>query len=191
VKRLSRVALAAAAVALIVPVSGCASLLSAQQTAEYQYNGGDGAWADFGEVAVRGVLLVSNGEGEANLFYGIVNNSDQEAQVEIQVGDANITETVPAGGELLQNPGNSLRGQEPIVVSGIEGEPGALEDVEVTVNGESKTVRTQILSEALPEYSTLVPTAPAAGGDATTDPAATETAGTETETAGAEETAAN
>ncbi|GAA4283139.1 hypothetical protein GCM10022261_06700 [Brevibacterium daeguense] len=182
-KRLSRVALAAAAVALIAPVSGCAALLSAQQTAQYQYNGGDGASADFGDVAIRGLLLVGNGEGDANLFYAIVNNSDQEAQVEFEVGDATVSETVPAGGELLQNPDNPFLDQEPIVVSGYEGEPGALQDVEVTVNGESQTVRTQIVSDALPEYATLVPTAPAEGGEDPTDPAATETAGAEEPTA--------
>ncbi|MCX0276027.1 hypothetical protein NLM24_36245, partial [Nocardia zapadnayensis] len=105
-KRLTRVALAAAAAALVIPVSGCAALLSAQQTHEYRYNGGDGAWTDIEDVAVRGLMLVAEDEEQANLFFTVINNSTEDAQVEISVGDTDVSESVPAGETLVQNPAN-------------------------------------------------------------------------------------
>lgn len=180
-KRLTRVALTAAAAALVIPMSGCAALLSAQQTAEYQYNGGDGAWADIEDVAVRGLMIVSEDGEQGTLFYTIVNNSADSADVEISVGDAQVSETIPAGESVVQNPESE---SEPVTVSGFDGQPGSLVDVEVTVNGQSETVRAQVLGTDLPEYQDLAPTG-GASGEATEG--ATEQP---TEGATAEETAA-
>lgn len=185
-KRLTRVALAAAAAALVLPVSGCAALLSAQQTHAYQYNGGDGAWTDIDDVAVRGLMLVAEDEEQANLFFTVVNNSAEDAQVEISVGDTDVSESVPAGETLVQNPANPDAGSEPITVTGFGGKPGSLVDVEVSVNGQSETVRTQVVSTDLPEYQDLAPTGGAAS-EPTAEPTGAETAAEEQ---GAEETQA-
>lgn len=189
-KRLTRVALTAAAAALVIPMSGCAALLSAQQTAEYQYNGGDGAWADIEDVAVRGLMIVSEDGEQGTLFYTIVNNSADSADVEISVGDAQVSETIPAGESVVQNPENPESESEPVTVSGFDGQPGSLVDVEVTVNGQSQTVRAQVLGTDLPEYQDLAPTG-GASGEATEGATEQPTEGAEpTEGATAEETAA-
>lgn len=69
-KRTARLAVAAAAFAAIAPLTGCANMLSADQTAEYEYHGGDGAWSteDLDGVDVRGLLILQSEEGDAQVF---------------------------------------------------------------------------------------------------------------------------
>ena len=87
-KRHNRAALAVAALALVIPVSGCASLLSPHQTAEYHYNGGDGASGSVGDVEVRGLMLITDekGSGPAQLFFTLINKGDSTAKVSVEVG---------------------------------------------------------------------------------------------------------
>lgn len=167
-KRSTRAALAAAAVALVIPASGCASLLSAQQTAEYQYNGGDGAWnVENEQVKVRGLLLIANDDDVAQVFFTVVNNSDEDADVEISVGSATASETVPAGGRWVQNPENAAAESEPLLTENYGGKPGDKVDVEVTINGKTEIVRTQVLNGTHPDYQDLEPTG-APGDDSAT-----------------------
>lgn len=181
-KRLSRLALAATAVALVIPMSGCAALLSAQQTHTYKYNGGDGAWTTIDDVDVRGLLLIENNNDEAQFFYHVNNNSLEPAQVEISVGSADETFRVDAGETVVQNPENeNSRSAEPLVVTDYGGSAGSQVDVVVTVNGTSEVVRTQVLNGALPEYEQREPKS--------TVPEETPSAEATTEDAHAEESA--
>lgn len=181
-KRLSRLALAATAVALAIPMSGCAALLSAQQTHEYQYNGGDGAWTTIDDVDVRGLLLIANNNDEAQFFYSVTNNSPEPAQVEISVGSADESFQVAAGETVVQNPENeNSRSTEPLIVTDYDGIVGSQVDVDVTVNGTSEVVKTQVLNGALPYYEELEPES--------TVPEETPSAEATTEDARAEESA--
>lgn len=160
-KRHNRAALAVAALALVLPVSGCAGVLSPHQTASYQYNGGDGAWGTVADVEVRGLLLIMSktGEGPAQLFFTLINKGDSSAQVEVSVGSANVSETVPAGETFVQDPESSASTKtEPVIVEEVGGKPGDLVDVTVSVNGEEKTIETQVLTDVLPDYEDYVPT---------------------------------
>ncbi|WP_349829603.1 hypothetical protein [Brevibacterium litoralis] len=160
-KRLSRLALAAAAVALSVSTTGCAAMLSAQQTQNYTYNGGDGSWTEVGDVKVRGMLLIANAADEAQMFYTVVNNEADPASVEISVGDTDESFTVPAGEVVVQFPDNEdSRSAEPLVVTGYGAEVGDHVEVDVTINGESTTVATQVLDGNLPEYEDYEPSSP-------------------------------
>ncbi|MFB9777647.1 hypothetical protein [Brevibacterium otitidis] len=185
-KRSTRAALAAAAVALVIPASGCASLLSAQQTAKYQYNGGDGAWnVENEDVKVRGLLLIANDDDVAQVFFTVVNNSADPADVEISVGSASVSQTVPAGGRWVQNPENKDSDSEPLLTENYGGKPGDKVDVDVTIDGETEVVRAQVLNGAQPDYKDLEPTGapgdetagsgemqtPGADGEATEQPA--------------------
>lgn len=187
-KRLTRVALASAAAALVIPASGCASMLSPEQTHEYHYNAGDGASAESGEVKVRGLMLVGDDSGKAQMFFTVVNNSvDTPAEVEIAVGDVDESNTVDPKGTWVQDPDNeNSDSSEPLIVNGLEGKPGNLEDVAVTVDGEELTVPTQIVSGDLPYYQTLVPTE---GGSSAESTEGTE--GTGGATSGTEEGASD
>ena len=160
-KRHNRAALAVAAIALVLPVSGCASLLSPHQTAEYQYNGGDGAWGTVGDVEVRGLLLImdESGQGPAQLFFTLINKGDAPAEVSVEVAGQTFTETVPAGETFVQDPESSASStDEPIIVDSLQAEPGDLVDITVSTGGQEKTIQTQLLSDVLPYYEEYVPT---------------------------------
>ncbi|SMY11714.1 hypothetical protein [Brevibacterium jeotgali] len=169
-KRTARLAVAAAAIAAIAPLSGCASMLSADQTAEYEYHGGDGAWSreDLDGVDIRGLLIIQSEEGDAQVFYTVINGADEPRDVSIEIGPETYDHTVEPDAVVSQNPENPASDAEPAIISGFDEEIGSLFDVEVTVGGESETIATQVLDGTLPEYADLVPTSGA--GDPTSDP---------------------
>lgn len=169
-KRTARLAVAAAAIAAIAPLSGCASLLSADQTAKYEYHGGDGSWSreDLDGVDIRGLLIIQSEEGDAQVFYTVINGADEPRDVSLEIGPETYTHTVGADEVVSQNPENPASDAEPAIISGLNEDVGSLFDVEVTVGGESETIATQVLDGTLPEYADLVPTSGAA--DPTTDP---------------------
>ena len=160
-KRHNRAALAVAALALVLPVSGCASLLSPHQTAEYHYNAGDGAWGSVGDVEVRGLMLImdESGEGPAQMFFTLINKGDSTAEVGLEVGGATTTETVKAGETFVQDPESpASTTSKKIIIDSLEAKPGDLADVTVKVGGDEKTIQAQVLSNVLPYYEDYVPT---------------------------------
>jgi len=192
-KRHNRAALAVAALALVIPVSGCASLLSPHQTADYHYNAGDGAWGTVGDVEVRGLMMImdKSGDGPAQLFFTLINKGDSSASVTIDVAGETVSETVDAGKTFVQDPESQASSTEkPIELKNLDAKPGDLIDVTVSVGGEEKTIEAQVLSDALPYYENYVPTespSEVPSDDATsTEQAAdpTEPAGDSTEPAG-------
>lgn len=174
-KRLTRAALAAAAIALVVPVSGCAALLSNQQTHNYIYHGGDGAWATVTGVEFRGVLLIANEDNSAaQLFYTVVNNSQKSANVTISVGDYTDQFQLEKGAKKVQNPESSDSAKKPAIVKGLTNKVGEQVDVKVTANGEEHIVRAQILNGDHWYYEKDAPTTAPTDGAATPTPEATE-----------------
>lgn len=160
-KRHNRAALAVAALALVIPVSGCASLLSPHQTAEYHYNAGDGAWGTVGDVEVRGLMLImdESGEGPAQLFFTLINKSDSDATVSLSVDGEKTTESVKAGSTFVQDPKSPASSTEKSIdIEKLDAKPGDLVDVDVKVGSDEKTIQTQVLSDSLPYYEEYVPT---------------------------------
>ncbi|MGO0603070.1 hypothetical protein [Brevibacterium linens] len=159
-KRHNRAALAVAALALVIPVSGCASLLSPHQTAEYHYNGGDGASGSVGDVEVRGLMLITDKEssGPAQLFFTLINKGDSTAKVSIEVADTTVSESVKAGETFVQDPMSPETSSEDVVtVDSLEAEPGDLVDITVKTDSEEKVIETQLLTDVLPYYDEYVP----------------------------------
>lgn len=160
-KRHNRAALAVAALALVIPVSGCASLLSPHQTAEYHYNGGDGASGTVGDVEVRGLMLImdESGEGPAQLFFTLINKGDDSAKVSVDVAGTSVSETVKSGGSFIQDPESPATSDKDIItVDGLDAKPGDLVDVTVKNGSDEKTIQTQLLTDVLPYYKEYVPT---------------------------------
>lgn len=169
-KRTARLAVAAAAFAVIAPLTGCANMLSADQTAKYEYNGGDGAWSrdDLEGVDVRGLLLLQNEDGDASVFYTLVNSSDEPRTVSLTIGPETVETSLQPGETFQQNSHAETSEAEPLVISGLNAQVGELVDVEATVGSASETIRAQVLDGSIPEYAELLPTTPAE--DPTTDP---------------------
>lgn len=159
-KRHNRAALAVAALALVIPVSGCASLLSPHQTAEYHYNGGDGASGAVGDVEVRGLMLITDKEssGPAQLFFTLINKGDSTAKVSIEVAGTTVSESIKAGDTFVQDPMSpETSSKEVVTVDSLEAEPGDLVDITVKNGSEEKVIETQLLTDALPYYDEYVP----------------------------------
>lgn len=195
--RLTRFGIAAAAIALVVPASGCAALISPQQTHTYQYAAGDGAQqTKIDDVAVRNILLIANDDAQAQLVYAVVNGSDKDARVILTVAGKTVEESVPAGKAVYHNPANTQNApsengsinRKAVIIKNLEDKPGTLTDVQMTINGKSTKATAQVLTGGdlkdggLWYYQDLVPTQGATAS-------ATEDA-TPSATADAEETAA-
>ncbi|WP_309131330.1 hypothetical protein [Brevibacterium sp.] len=158
-KRHNRAALAVAALALVVPMSGCAALLSPQQTADYQYHGGDGASGAVGDVKVRGLLLIADesGQGPAQLFFSLINEGTSPAEVTVSVAGTEVKENVAAGEDFIQYPDSKLSKAEPVIVEDLKAKVGDLVDVTVAAGGEETVIKAQLLTDVLPYYSDQVP----------------------------------
>ncbi|MGC2939307.1 MULTISPECIES: hypothetical protein [unclassified Brevibacterium] len=159
-KRHNRAALAVAALALVIPVSGCASLLSPHQTAEYIYNGGDGASGSVGDIEVRGLLLITDeeGSGPAQLFFTLINSGESTAKVSLEVGGTTVSESVKAGETFVQDPKSPETSSEDVVtVDGLKAEPGDLVDITIKNGSDEKVFETQLLTDVLPYYEEYVP----------------------------------
>ena len=159
-KRHNRAALAVAALALVIPVSGCASLLSPHQTAEYHYNGGDGASGSVGDVEVRGLMLITDekGSGPAQLFFTLINKGDSTAKVSVEVADTTVSESIKAGDTFVQDPKSpETSSKEVVTVDSLKAKPGDLVDVTVKSGSDEKVIETQLLTNALPYYEEYVP----------------------------------
>lgn len=169
-KRTARLAVAAAAFAAIAPLTGCANMLSADQTAKYEYHGGDGSWSreDLDGVDVRGLLILQSEEGDAQVFYTLVNGADEPRTVTLEIGPETYTHSLDAGESFSQNPENPASDAEPAIISGLNADVGSLLDAEVTVGSTSETIAVQVLDGSIPDYQHLVPTGGAE--DPTTDP---------------------
>ena len=152
-KRHNRAALAVAALALVIPVSGCASLLSPHQTAEYHYNGGDGASGSVGDVEVRGLMLITDekGSGPAQLFFTLINKGDSTAKVSVEVADTTVSESIKAGDTFVQDPKSpETSSKEVVTVDSLKAKPGDLVDVTV------KTAATRRSSNSAPHQCSAV-----------------------------------
>ena len=159
-KRHNRAALAVAALALVIPVSGCASLLSPHQTAEYHYNGGDGASGSVGDVEVRGLMLITDekGSGPAQLFFTHINKGDSTAKVSVEVADTTVSESIKAGDTFVQDPKSpETSSKEVVTVDSLKAKPGDLVDITVKNGSDEKVIQTQLLTDVLPYYEEYVP----------------------------------
>ena len=159
-KRHNRAALAVAALALVIPVSGCASLLSPHQTAEYHYNGGDGASGSVGDVEVRGLMLITDEKcsGPAQLFFTLINKGDSTAKVSVEVADTTVSESIKAGDTFVQDPKSpETSSKEVVTVDSLKAKPGDLVDITVKNGSDEKVIQTQLLTDVLPYYEEYVP----------------------------------
>lgn len=184
-----RLGLAAAAIAMIAPVSGCAALISPQQTHDYQYAAGDGgSLNNLAGVDVRNVLLIAGDNGDAQLMYALINTSDETANVKISVGTKTVSETVKPDQSVYHNPENKVAApsednssskitSDPVIVKNLDEKPGHLSTVRFDVNGQTSEVKAQVLTGDLEYYKKLEPKGAAGKSKATETPGVTSTDG--------------
>jgi hypothetical protein len=146
---------AALAIGLALGASGC-SMLTYQATTE-KYDASDGVSADVGALDLRNVLIVSDDGVDGNLVMTVVNTSEEDATLGVQVGtgDGETTEIEVGGGETLVL---GSEDDEPVLLEGIDAEVGGLLPLYFQygdAEGVEKLV--PVLDSSLPEYADLAP----------------------------------
>jgi len=147
----------ALAVFFLAGATGCT--LSAEIATEKAYEASDGVGAVMGDVVLRNVLLISNGQGQAKLVMTVVNSTKADLSLLVQYGDgaSRTTEALP----ITALPQRTRVGEDDalaLVMASDNLAAGALFPVYFQygdVPGELLFV--PILDGALPEYELYVP----------------------------------
>lgn len=158
--RRTATALAVASAGLLL--SGCSFR---EPTAIKPYAPADGLQAELGDVLVRNMLVVSEGDGAAGLLVGaLVNRGDEDTTVEVQIGGTTAEVDVPAGGSVAlgrgaDRPDGELSTilSEVLEVSEVDAVAGTAVDLSVTdpVFGTAELRVPVVLPEG--DYAEFVP----------------------------------
>ncbi|MDQ0893075.1 hypothetical protein [Agromyces ramosus] len=142
------------ALGLVVGASGC-SMITYQATTEH-YDPSDGVSVDVGDLDVRNALVVSEDGVDGNLVLTVVNTSDEDAELGVQVGEGGgETLTIEVGAGESVSLGDD---EEPLLLEGIDTQPGGLLPIFFqygSAEGLQKLV--PVLDGRQPEYADLVP----------------------------------
>ncbi|MFC3687143.1 hypothetical protein [Aquipuribacter hungaricus] len=129
-------------------LSGCS--LNAPNTAIQPYAPADGLQAELGEVLVRNMLVVSEGEGEPGLLVGaLVNRGQEDVTVSLEVGETSVEVDVPVGvsvalGTEQDRPDGEIGSIASEVVEIDEVEPASGGNLELTVTAPAGSAVLQV-----------------------------------------------
>jgi hypothetical protein len=128
-RRRTAALLAAASAGLLLP--GCS--LWAPNTAIQPYAPADGVQTELGDVLVRNMLVVSEGDGGSGLLVGaLVNRGEEDVTVEVQVSGTTVEVEVPAGASVaLGRSADRPDGEQSTILS----ETVQVEEVEAAAGG--------------------------------------------------------
>lgn len=130
--------------------------MTPQSTTEH-YDASDGVSLTVGRIDVRNAILFTDNGTSARFVATLVNNSDSRKVVTIQAKGESSDETdvtVPANSSL-----DLAKADDQVVFRKLGSKPGVLTKVFFTYPGaEGASVRVPVLTGALEEYKTLVPT---------------------------------
>ncbi|WP_353951277.1 hypothetical protein V6K52_16800 [Knoellia sp. S7-12] len=145
-----RAALAAAALGTTL-LGGCA-VFSPVQT-DYNYQAADGVNATFGDLDVRGVLVISNAKDAPGSVLGqLVNTSNEEIEVAFaSEGGASEPVTVPRYSSLTLGEG------EAVTLPKVAVEPGDVIQLQVTTAATGQNIVTVPVLPAMAYYSDDAP----------------------------------
>ncbi len=125
--------LAAAGLALAAALTLSACQISSPVTTDMNYDPADGVSVDAGDVAVRDLLVVSEGDGAAGVVSGlVVNNATEPADVTLAVNTEGqmvaLSPTVSvAPGQSVRLDGASPEGSgTPVELPAVEASPGGI-----------------------------------------------------------------
>lgn len=169
-KRVQLAVAAGSAVLAVLGATGCSA--TSLQATTIQYSPSDGIVDQVGPVLLRNILIITSDEGEpGNLLGTMFNESDSPVQVTIEGENESSEITIEGNGKYVFEDEVDDDG----TLQGISEIPGALVDLDFTVNSESATFRVPVLDGTLEEYREYVP------GGFTPAPSPAEDAGAETE----------
>ncbi len=159
VKPVQRIGIAVAALVLVGGVSACGSGRDAYT--QKWYNPAEGINADAGDVDVRDLVVVTNGEGAVSVVGTFINQGDDDRLVEVMV-DGQQAELSPRAVELPSgSPVHLGQGDTRADVSGLSdgAVPGTGAEVELRFQSAPRTTVSTYVYEAEGIYDDLGPTA--------------------------------
>ena len=144
--------------AVILGATGC-SMISPQSTT-IPYSPADGINVPDvpgAPLQVRNALIVTNKGVQGNLVAAIINQTDRDETLTINVPDTNISETVDVPAQTTVSLG--AEGTDPLLIRGIDTKAGATIAMEFqSGDAPGVSVHVPVLNGTLNYYSTLVPT---------------------------------
>jgi hypothetical protein len=146
----------AVAAAVALGTAGC-EFMTPQSTTEH-YDASDGVSITVGKVDVRNAILITKNNRSARFVATLVNNTNDPQTVTIELGDsaADMQTVVVAADQHLDlaSPKNTS-----VVFEKANAKAGSLRKMFFTYPGaEGGSVRVPVLTGAMEEYSSLVPT---------------------------------
>jgi len=151
VTRRTRLGIAVASTILAAGLTGC-GVVSPDMTA-VDYEPGDGTMIIVEDVRALNLMIVSEGEGQNGVLIGAVANrgtSDQDVSItlgeqELYAGSVNAKAT-----ELLET-------DDPIIVSNVPAQPGAMVDMSLSVSGAgTQSESVPVVDGTLPAYAEVL-----------------------------------
>ncbi|KQO63483.1 hypothetical protein [Curtobacterium sp. Leaf261] len=160
----------AVAATIALGTAGC-GFMTPQSTTEH-YDASDGVSVTVGKVDVRNAILFTDDGESARFVATLVNNSDSRKVVTIQAKGKNSDETdvtVPANSSL-----DLAKDSDAVVFDRLGSKAGVLTRVFFTYpSAEGASIRVPVLTGALEEYKTLLPTPSSTATVPATDPTLT------------------
>jgi len=151
-----RVSAALAGVALAAVTAGC-EVNSPLQT-QISYQPADGVSANVGDVALRDLSLIGDGNGTVVVNGSALNDGQQEVTVQISAQADPNAATPPTGSELQLKPYEQVSlATRGLQLSQVSAKPGRLVPVKITSNTGGTTVVKVPLLPATDYYSTVTP----------------------------------
>ncbi|MFZ3453302.1 hypothetical protein [Arthrobacter sp. 7Tela_A1] len=171
----TRSAAAAGVITLsLLGATGC-SVVNDQATT-MEYSPSDGIVQDLGDIQLRNILVVSDGDGEPGRLLGtVINDSSDPVNFELEVGGSTLTWNLPAGGKVIYDDAP----QSEVLVETVDVLPGTGIRAEATAGTETATLNVPVVDGQVQYYEDYLPTE-----EPTPEPASSETpSGEATETA--------
>ncbi|KGN40552.1 hypothetical protein [Knoellia aerolata] len=145
-----RATLAAAALGSTL-LGGCA-VMSPVQT-DYAYQAADGVNATFGELDLRGVLVIADSkDGPGSVVGQLVNNGDEDVEVTIGTEGASAEPVTVGRGSSL-----ALGGDSAVALSSVPAAPGDVVRLQVATPGTGQNLVTVPVLPALGYYEDSAP----------------------------------
>ncbi|MCC3283127.1 MULTISPECIES: hypothetical protein [Arthrobacter] len=150
----TRSAAAAGVIALsLLGATGC-SVVNDQATT-MEYSPSDGIVQDLGDIQLRNILVVSDGDGEPGRLLGtVVNDSSDPMNFELEVGGSTLTWNIPAGGKVVYDDAP----QSEVLVETVAVLPGTGIRAEATAGTETATLNVPVVDGQIEYYQDYLPT---------------------------------
>ena len=161
--RAQRTAAAGVIALAVLGVSSCSAVN--EQATTQPYSPSDGIVENVGDVELRNILMVSEGDAEAGRLLGtVVNASAADVDFSLATGGTTLTWSIPAGDKVVFEDAPAAE----VTVPNVDTLPGTGLRGEASNGAESVEVNIPVVDGTLADYRKYLPTQSAAPLDSAT-----------------------